>query len=53
MPKRRVIDLRQGDELQHGKRAYLIKGVEAYRENRISNGRAQTDPPSEGYVVRE
>ena len=52
MPKRRVIDLRQGDEIWHGRRACLIKGVEAYRENRISKERLRTDPPTEGYVVR-
>ena len=53
MPKRRVIDLRVGDQVWHGRRTYLIEGVEAYRENRIDVERPRTDPPTEGYVVRE
>ena len=43
-----------GDEVWHepGKRAYLIKGVEAYRDNHISREQVQADLPTEGYVVR-
>ena len=54
LPVERVIDLRPGDEVWHepGKRAYLIKGVEAYRDNHISREQVQADPPAEGYVVR-
>ena len=53
-PVERVIDLRSGDEVWHepGKRAYLIKRVEAYRDNHIGREQMQADPPTEGYVVR-
>jgi len=51
-PKRRVIDLRQGDEIWHGSRTYSIRDIEAYRENQIREERLRTDPPTEGYVVR-
>ena len=52
MPKRRIIDLRVGDQVSHGRRTYLIEGVEAYRENRIGQERLESNPPTEGYVVR-
>jgi hypothetical protein len=54
MPKHRVIDLREGDYVWHEgtKRSYIIKGIEAYRENRIGQQRLAGNPPSEGYVVR-
>ena len=53
LPVERVIDLRPGDEIWHkpGKRAYLIKGVEAYRDNHVSHEQVQADQPAEGYVV--
>ena len=54
LPIERVIDLRPGDEVWHGpgKQAYLIKGVEAYRDNHISRELLESDPPTDGYVVR-
>ena len=54
LPVERVIDLRPGDEIWHepGKRAYLVKGVEAYRDNEISEEQMQADQPMDGYVVR-
>lgn len=52
MPKRRVIDLRIGDRVWHRKRSYLIEGIEAYRENRISEERLRENPPTEGYMVQ-
>ena len=35
-----------------GKRAYLVKDVEAYRNNHISREQLLSDPPAEGYFVR-
>ena len=48
----RVIDLRPGGEVWHepGRRAYLIKGIEAYRDNHISRAQLLADPLAEGYV---
>ena len=50
----RVIDLRPGDEVWHkpAKRAYVIKSIEAYRDNCISREQMEADPPTDGYVVR-
>jgi hypothetical protein len=55
LPVERVIDLRPGDEVWHepGKRAYLIKGVEAYRDNHMSREQVLADPPTESYILRE
>ena len=53
LPVKRVIDLRRRDEAWHepGKRAYLIRGIEAYRDNHISREHLEADLPAEGYVV--
>jgi hypothetical protein len=51
MPNRRVIDLWVGDHVWHGRRTYLIDGVEAYRENRISGERLRPDPPTGGNTI--
>jgi hypothetical protein len=54
LPIERVIDLRPGDEVWHtpAKRAYVIKSIEAYRDNRISWEQMEAGPPTDGYVVR-
>ena len=54
MPKHRIIDLREGDSIWHegSKRFYLVKGIEAYRDNRMEGKQLQADLPSEGYLVR-
>jgi hypothetical protein len=47
-PKRRVIDLRPGDQVEHGQSRYRIKKVSAYRQ--AIYGAAESRP-DEGYMV--
>jgi hypothetical protein len=48
-PKCRVIDLRPGDQVEHGQSRYRIKKVSAYRQAFYG---AAGPRPDEGYAVR-
>jgi hypothetical protein len=48
-PKRRVVDLRAGDQVEHGQSRYRIKKVLAYRQAVYGVAEPRRD---EGYAVR-
>ena len=49
--KKRAIDLRVGDFIQHRGRSYIIDGIEAYREAWVDESALREKPTIEGYVV--